>query len=283
MEINPLHPAAGVWDTFARGGFSVESLIIFTRRSTVLSLGASDNFDVIKVFFGSDHILDAMPEADRATAYGFYWYVSKTPEERAFEAQAVDAEIKATTQMSGCLGWPEVVSAGEVGNLKYLRMRPIKGTRFSFPKLEPEIRQAGLVLANVADALATLHGNGLVHRDLYQENVLVGPAGTTVIDLGAVKERKVATGPKVRGPEPHWAPEYLTDFAGAEAPADIYSLGVMLHRSLTGDIPRPWAAGELKSGVSDDLAQLVLECLSKDASARPSPENAARVLRSVFA
>src|ERR1043165_987376 len=113
--LDPLHPAASIVEKARNEGFVIQRLLSFTRRSTIVAVGAEHNPEVIKIFFGSDHVLDALPIERRSSAYGFYWYASKSPEERAYERAAVSAEIEITAAMSGNVGWPRFLDSGSLG------------------------------------------------------------------------------------------------------------------------------------------------------------------------
>ncbi|MEI8256773.1 MAG: serine/threonine-protein kinase, partial [Deltaproteobacteria bacterium] len=87
-------------------------------------------------------------------------------------------------------------------------------------------------LADVADALATLHDTGLVHGDVKPANVLVGADRTVLVDLGLATP--VGTGAP-SGTLAFLAPEAL---AGERGPAmDLYALGVTAALALTGEHP----------------------------------------------
>lgn len=127
-------------------------------------------------------------------------------------------------------------------------------------KLDPEVA-VGYVL-QAARGLAFAHQQGMVHRDIKPDNLLINRHGIVkVADLGIVKvpggtgQADVASRPAAAGAltavasgavtmagvamgTPHYmAPEQARDAAGVDARADIYSLGCTLYMLLTGQPP----------------------------------------------
>ena len=97
-----------------------------------------------------------------------------------------------------------------------------------------DVRAIGLDLCH---ALAAVHRHGLIHGDVKLENVMREISGRTVLmDFGASSEVNRAPSAVVSGSLHYLAPEVL----GGESPSvasDIYALGVLLHRLLTGEYP----------------------------------------------
>jgi tetratricopeptide (TPR) repeat protein len=150
--------------------------------------------------------------------------------------------------------------------------------------------------AQVADALAYLHGQGVCHRDLKPSNVLLGPGGRPLL-LDFNLSADGAAPAHLGGTVPYMAPEQLEAFlargaAGAprlDARADLFSLGVILYELLTGrhpfgPVPVLPSSGEtarflqeahrrghqpLGRGVDRRLARLIEGCLALDPAARP--------------
>ena len=92
---------------------------------------------------------------------------------------------------------------------------------------------------DLCQALAAVHGRGLVHRDVKAQNVMREDGGRTVLmDFGAGTE--LATGLRkpldMAGTPLYLAPE-LFDGRPATRASDIYSLGVLLYRMVTREYP----------------------------------------------
>ncbi|MDG4835498.1 protein kinase [Micromonospora sp. WMMD967] len=156
--------------------------------------------------------------------------------------------------------------------------------------------RAGLrVCAEVASALADAHARGLVHRDIKPGNVMLTPKGAKVLDFGiaaAAGDSEIDFEGRLLGTPAYLAPERLE--AGEVLPAcDVYALGLLLHRVLTGRLPWPAEAqsGMLRAhthvepaplppidGVPSEVHRLYRWCLARDPADRPPAVEAARIL-----
>ncbi|MCG5458489.1 serine/threonine protein kinase, partial [Micromonospora sp. PSH03] len=159
--------------------------------------------------------------------------------------------------------------------------------------------RAGLrVCAEVASALTVAHGQGLVHRDIKPSNVMLTPSGAKVLDFGiaaAAGAPEIDFEGRLLGTPAYLAPERLQ--AGEVLPAsDVYALGLLLYRVLTGRLPWPAEAqtGMLRAhthvepdplppidGIPPEVHRLYRWCLAGDPADRPSAADAARILLAV--
>lgn len=150
-------------------------------------------------------------------------------------------------------------------------------------------RQATGIIAQVAQALATAHARGITHRDISAANVMLTQHGVKVLDFGiAAAHGSPERDPDgfVRGSVRYTAPERVADPDRGVAPSsDIYSLGVLWYRLLTGRFP--WTAtnaeevvaahiGQPPNPIPDDvelpldLRELWLRMLAKQPPLRPT-------------
>lgn len=141
----------------------------------------------------------------------------------------------------------------------------------------------------LADALAFLHGEGLVHGDLKPSNVIVAEGRPVLVDFGLASSVDAAV-PTTGGSAPWMAPERIQGGA-LDGRADLYALGVILFEGLTGR--RPFTGATVGAvleahlevvpprveGVPHDVADVVQELLRKRPADRPgwADEVAARL------
>ena len=166
------------------------------------------------------------------------------------------------------------------------------------------VDDAVLILRDVCDALAHAHEQGIVHRDIKPDNVLLSGRHAMVTDFGVAKALAVdgespAEGADSAGPFPagavatvggvlgtpaYMAPEQVTSDPHIDHRADIYAVGVLGYELLAG---RPPFVGETREAVlaaqmtatpaplpshrpdvPAPLSELVMRCLAKQPSDR---------------
>ncbi len=157
------------------------------------------------------------------------------------------ARFERECRLAAAIDHPHVVPvlhAGEQDGRLYLTMRYVDGTDLG-TLLRDEGRlapaRAVTLVYQVAGGLDEAHARGLVHRDVKPANVLVGRRGSAehafLTDSGVTMEREggaqlTATGFAV-GTADYMAPEQAQG-AAVDARADVYALGCVLFRALTG-------------------------------------------------
>jgi serine/threonine-protein kinase len=98
--------------------------------------------------------------------------------------------------------------------------------------------RAAYVTDQVLSALQHAHRAGIVHRDLKPANVMLTEMGLKIMDFGVARARRAEriAESHIVGTPPYMAPEQALGQSVTEA-ADLYSVGVMFYRVLTGTLP----------------------------------------------
>ena len=181
---------------------------------------------------------------------------------------------------------------------------------------DPPIAWSLIVLRQIAEALAEVHARGIVHRDLKPANVLIergadGPTakiadfGVSMLAADAPRTRpdappsgdqRVTPAGRVMGTPTYMGPE-LARGGVLHASIDMYAFGVMAHELFVGrppfrdplfvramhkrSLPPPASLAAARPRLDQRFAECIDRCLSLDPSARPTAQEAARVLKDV--
>jgi serine/threonine protein kinase len=165
----------------------------------------------------------------------------------------------------------------------------------------PGPREASRLMATIGDAVQHAHERGIIHRDLKPSNILIDEFGQPhIMDFGLAKrelgeismtiEGQVLGTPAYMSPEQAEGRSHWTDRR-----TDIYSLGVVLFRMLTGELPfRGNAQMQIHQRITEDppdprklnrflprdLCTICLKCLERDPNGRfPTAKELADELR----
>jgi serine/threonine protein kinase len=180
------------------------------------------------------------------------------------------------------LSHPNIVTVyefGESGGLYYFVMELVDGVNLRemirTGKMKPE--EALAVVPKICDALQFAHEEGVVHRDVKPENILIDKRGRVKIaDFGLAKLLRreqsdhtlTMTGMTLGTPR-YMAPEQLDKPETVDHRADIYSLGVVFYEMLTGEIPMGrFAPPSEKVRIDVRLDEIVLHALERDVERR---------------
>ncbi len=142
-----------------------------------------------------------------------------------------------------------VLSSGMAGDLLYYIMPYIKGESLR-ARLQRDVampvEESARLLREVADALSFAHAQGVVHRDIKPDNVLLSSGHALVTDFGVAKalgvgdpgqEGGLTSVGMALGTPVYMAPEQAMADPHVDHRADLYALGVMAYEMLAGQPP----------------------------------------------
>jgi eukaryotic-like serine/threonine-protein kinase len=181
---------------------------------------------------------------------------------------------------------------GDVEGVKFISMAYVEGEDLHHV-LEREGRlplvRALNVTRQLCAALDAAHTEGVVHRDLKPQNVLIDAADNAYVsDFGLAKSLEESAAIMTRTGEVLGTPRYMSPEQVEGKPADhrsdIYSLGLILYEMVTGDVPfkgdsafqvmyqrvtqKPKSPKEVNPDLPDYLVRIVLRCLERDVDMR---------------
>jgi serine/threonine protein kinase len=178
--------------------------------------------------------------------------VLKIPDPNLFADPATYNRYKREAEVARRLDHPAIqhaIDSGEKRTEPYLVLTFVEGDSLSHRLKSTRDRPDGVPIATVVDwgrqlieAVAYLHGEGVIHRDLKPGNVLIGPGDRLVIaDFGTAQLAgarrltfKHLTG--TLGTPEYMSPEQAQGGRG-DARSDVYAWGVMMYEMLTGHTP----------------------------------------------
>jgi serine/threonine-protein kinase len=181
---------------------------------------------------------------------------------------------------------------GDVGGVKFISMAYVEGEDLHHALG----REGHLPLARVLNitkqlcaALDAAHAEGVVHRDLKPQNVLIDSADNAYVsDFGLAKSLEESAAVMTRTGEVLGTPRYMSPEQVEGKPcdhrSDIYSLGLILYEMATGDVPfkgdsafqvmyqrvtqRPKSPKEVNPDLPDYVVRIILRCLERDTELR---------------
>jgi tetratricopeptide (TPR) repeat protein/tRNA A-37 threonylcarbamoyl transferase component Bud32 len=187
-----------------------------------------------------------------------------------------------------------VYDSGEANGYIYFVMPYIEGESLR-QKLSREgelpVGEAVRLARDMADALAKAHKQGVVHRDIKPDNVLLTEGHALVADFGvakavtaAVADQEVTHAGVAVGTPTYMAPEQAAADPNVDHRADIYAVGAVAYEMLTGRPPFEGATSQMvlaahvtetpapltdfRPAVPAPVAAVVMKCLEKKAADR---------------
>jgi serine/threonine-protein kinase len=199
-------------------------------------------------------------------------------------------------RMTARLSHPSIVpvhSFGDQGDLVYIVMKYVHGEsladrmRRDGSMLEDEAQR---IMRELALALDYAHGEGVIHRDLKAENILLerGTGRPMLTDFGVAMLRSVDPAPaevaRAFGTPHYMSPEQAAGELDLDGRSDLYSLGVLGYYMVTGSLPFDGVTFEslaakhiaeahapladLKPSLATKLSVAIERCLLKDRNER---------------
>lgn len=150
-------------------------------------------------------------------------------------------------QAATSLSHPNIVSIYDVGDeeqIYYMVMEYVDGmTLKQYIQLHAppiEVEEVIDIMTQITSAISHAHDNGLIHRDIKPQNILIDPYGQVkVTDFGiavALSATALTQTNSVLGSVHYLSPEQARG-GKANRKSDIYSLGIVLFELLTGNLP----------------------------------------------
>lgn len=214
------------------------------------------------------------------------------PPELAYRRD-IRARFVREAETAARLSHPNIVpihSVGEANDLVYFVMGYVDGESLGLRlkrRGQLSIEEARRIMRETSDALAAAHQQGVVHRDVKPDNILLeGTRGRVMVtDFGIAKALSAEGGTLTDtgiaiGTPAFMSPEQAAGERVIDGRSDLYSLGVVAFQMLTGDLPfqapnvpgllmkqistPPTPVDQLRPDTPRDLALTVMRCLEKD-------------------
>ncbi len=183
-----------------------------------------------------------------------------------------------------------IFDLGQADGIKFITMEYIEGENLQSvlrKKKKLESAEAANILAQVCRALEAAHNEGVVHRDLKPQNIMLDKSGRAyVMDFGIARSMLGAgltqTGALIGTPD-YMSPEQAKGQT-LDARSDLFSLGIIFYEMLSGVVPfdadtvmgKLWKRtneparplDELDKSVPKPLSEIVRKCLEIDPQKR---------------
>jgi serine/threonine-protein kinase len=193
-----------------------------------------------------------------------------------------------------------IYDVDEADGHTFIVMQYVKGETLSAIMRRKVLRLAVTIdiAQQTAEGLAEAHAQGVIHRDIKPQNIIITPRGQVkILDFGLSKQLHkgddidneaptvslLSTPGKVIGTMPYMSPEQVRGEALDES-SDIFSLGVMFHEMVAGKHPfkaqssqvtmsrillaEPYTSDRLQTLAPADLQRVISKMLAKDKSER---------------
>lgn len=181
---------------------------------------------------------------------------------------------------------------GDVNGIKFISMAYVEGQDLAHALKAQGSWPAAKAIElarQLAGALAAAHAEGVVHRDLKPQNILIDHAGTAYIsDFGLAKSLEAGAAMMTHTGQLLGTPRYMSpeqvEGKAADHRSDLYALGLILYETVTGDVPftgestlqvmyqrlkdDPVSPKVLHPELPNHLVRIILRCLERDPERR---------------
>jgi len=194
----------------------------------------------------------------------------------------------------GRLAHPGIVTVYDVGEDQdtiFLAMEFLEGISLSAYAKEksPDLDEIAGIGIQVAESLDYAHAQGIVHRDIKPQNIMIAPDGRVKItDFGIAHIEDPTAGQQTQAGEILGTPNYMSpeQVLGrkVDGRSDLFSLGVILYELSCGTRPfrgeniaavfhaitseNPARPEEVNPGIDREFSRIVMQCLQKTPDAR---------------
>lgn len=230
---------------------------------------------------------------------GFAWvYGARDPQGRGIALKVLrpryagdkpfESRFRNESRVAGDLHHPnivEILDVGQADGVTFYAMDLYPDSLASRISQEGPLPEADLIriAAEIGSALVVAHENGIVHRDIKVDNILLREDGSAVLtDFGiarAVSGYASATGVNMTIGTPHYVSPEQAQGRPLDGRSDLYALGVTLYKAATGELPfrstdwfelarmhvedPPESPRVRRPDLSRRLERVILKCLAK--------------------
>jgi WD40 repeat protein/serine/threonine protein kinase len=237
--------------------------------STAENEGSQPVEDIKSADFDLDYMrLDKLGEGGRGTVHLARQVALgrevalKQIHQRSSRRQLVRDEFLTEAVLTGNLEHPNIVPIYEVGESAggelFYSMKNVKGRAWNETIDELTLNENLAILMDVCDAISFAHTEGVIHRDLKPHNIMTGGFGEVLVldwGLAVMIESGKDVNASAGGTPCYMAPEMINTPFLVGPRSDVYLLGAILFRFLTGKTPHAGtsAMSSLKAASKNEI------------------------------
>ncbi len=201
------------------------------------------------------------------------------------------AKFRREAQAAGGFSHPNIVSVYDVGvqnGMYYIVMELVEGItlkKYIEKTGRMEEREAVEVAMQVARGLQAAHEQGIIHRDVKPQNIIISREGKIkVADFGIARVSSTETISATTMGSVHYISPEQARGGACDARSDIYSLGITMFEMVTGQVPFDGdnsvavalkhvqdpmpSPRQIEPGISANLDKIILKCTQKNPAYR---------------